>query len=74
MIEKINKNNIHFFIDLKKNSKNEKKHLVGYVKPCKKEMPYIRKGKPKYKSTGELYKKELDLFKIVNPDKVKFEE
>jgi len=74
MIEKINKNNIHFFIDLKKNSKNEKKHLVGYVKPSKKEMPYIRKGKPKYKSTGELYKKELDLFKIVNPDKVKFEE
>jgi hypothetical protein len=32
-------------------------------------MPYIRKGIPKYKSTGELYKKELDLFKIVNPNK-----
>ena len=74
MNEKINKKNIHFFIDLKKNSRNEKKHLVGYIKPLKKEMPYIRKGVPKYKSTGELYKKELDLFKIVNPDKMRFEE
>ena len=74
MNEKINKKNIHFFIDLKKNSRIEKKHLVGYIKPIKKEIPYIRKGIPKYKSTGELYKKELDLFKIVNPDKMRFEE
>ena len=74
MNEKINKRNIHFFIDLKKNSTKEKKNLVGYIKPLKKEMPYIRKGVPKYKSTGELYKKELDLFKIVNPDKLRFEE
>lgn len=71
---KNNKNKIHFFIDLKKYNKNEKKHLVGYIKPFKKEMPYIRKGIPKYKSTGELYKKELDLFKIVNPDKLRYEE
>jgi hypothetical protein len=74
MNEKISISNIHFFMDLKKNSKNEKKHLVGYIKPYKKVMPYIKKGAPKYKSTGELYKKELDLFKIVNPDKMRFEE
>ena len=74
MNEKINKKNIHFFIDLKKSNRIEKKHLVGYIKPIKKEIPYIRKGIPKYKSTGELYKKELDLFKIVNPDKMRFEE
>ena len=74
MNEKISINNIHFFMDLKKNSKNEKKHLVGFIKPYKKVMPYIKKGAPKYKSTGELYKKELDLFKIVNPDKMRFEE
>ena len=29
---------------------------------------------PRYKSTGELYKKELDMFKIVNPEKIKLEE
>ena len=74
MNEKINKNNIHYFINLKKNSKNEQRHLVGYIKPLKKEMPEVRKGIPKYRSTGELYKKELDLFKIVNPDKMRFEE
>ena len=68
------KNKIHLFIDLKKYYKNEKIHLVGYQKPYRKEMPILRKGNPKYKSTGELYKKDLEMFKIVNPDKIKLEE
>lgn len=68
------KNKIHSFIDLKKYYKNEKIHLVGYQKPFRKEIPLIRKGNPKYKSTGELYKKDLEMFKIVNPDKIKLEE
>ena len=69
-----NNNNIHSFIDLKKNYKIEKKLLNGYQKPFIKEIPILRKGIPKYKSTGELYKKELDMFKLVNPDKLKSEE
>lgn len=68
------KNRIHYFLNLKKYYKNEKKHLIGYQKPFRKEMPLIRKGNPKYKSTGELYQKDLDLFKLVNPEKLKIEE
>ena len=68
------KSNIHYFLDLKKYYKNEKNHLIGYQKPFRKEIPLIRKGNPKYKSTGELYKKDLDLFKLVNPEKLKIEE
>ena len=68
------KNNIHSFIDLKKYYKKEKKNLIGYQRPYMKEMPLLRKGIPKYKSTGELYKKDLEMFKLVNPDKIKLEE
>ena len=68
------KNKIHSFIDLKKYYKNEKTHLVGYQKPYRKEVPLLRKGIPKYKSTAELYKKDLEMFKIVNPEKIKLEE
>ena len=67
-------NKIHSFIDLKKYYKNEKIHLIGYQKSYRKEIPLLRKGNPKYKSTGELYKKDLEMFKIVNPDKIKLEE
>ena len=37
-------------------------------------MKYTIKGIPKFISSGELYKKDLDLFKIVNPQKLKIEE
>lgn len=65
---------IHYFIDFKKCHKNEKKFLMGYQKPYRKEIPLLRKGIPKYKSMAELYKKDLEMFKIVNPDKIKLEE
>ena len=68
------KNKIHSFVDLKKSNNDEKKLLIGYQKPFIKEIPKIKKGMPRYKSTGELYKKELDMFKIVNPEKIKLEE
>ena len=47
---------------------------MGYQKSYRKEIPLLRKGIPKYKSTAELYKKDLEMFKIVNPDKIKLEE
>ena len=68
------KDKIHSFKKLKKFYKNEKNHLAGYQKPFNKEIPLLRKGIPKYKSYGELYRKELDMFKIVNPEKIKLQE
>ena len=66
--------NIHSLKDLEKHYKKEKKNLIGYKKPYIKKIPIIKQRIPKYKSTGELYKKEIDLFKLVNPQKLKEEE
>ena len=65
---------IHSLKNLKYFYNKEKNYLIGYQKPFNKEIPLLRKGVPKYKSTGELYRKELDMFKLVNPEKIKLEE
>ena len=67
-------NNIRYCFNLKKYYVKEKKYLVGYQKQMKKEKPLIRKGNAKLKTSGELYKQDLDLLKIVNPKKIKIEE
>jgi len=69
-----NKSNIHSLEDITKEFINEKKHINGFIKPIKRQNLILRKGNPKYKSRKELYKKELDLFKLVNPQKLKMEE
>ena len=65
---------IHSLKNLKYFYNKEKNYLIGYQKPFNKEIPLLRKGVPKYKSTGELYRKELDMFKLVNSEKIKLEE
>ena len=60
--------------DINEEYKKEKQDINGYIKPIKKEPPILRKGYPKYKSGKEIYKKELNLLKLVNPQKLKQEE
>ena len=69
-----NKKNIHSLGNINKEFNKEKKFIGGYTKPIKKRSITLRKGNPKFKSGKELYKKELDLFKLVNPQKLKMEE
>jgi hypothetical protein len=51
----------------------EKKLLNGFIKPIIKEVHY-RKTVPKYNSTVNIYKKEMELYKIVNPIRHKLDE
>ena len=51
----------------------EKKSLVGFNRP-KIKAAYYRKYVPKYKSSINIYKKEWDLYKVVNPIKYKLDE
>ena len=69
-----NKSKVHSLEDITKEFINEKNHINGFIKPIRKQNVILRKGNPKYKSGKELYKKELDLFKLVNPQKLKMEE
>ena len=69
----INKN-ISFISDLKKNYKIEKKLLRGYIRPVSKDGAFYRKIRPRYKSTIDIYKKEIELLNLVNPEMLKIEE
>jgi hypothetical protein len=51
----------------------EKKLLNGFIKPIIKEAHY-RKTVPKYNSTANIYKKEMELYKMVNPIRHKLDE
>ena len=64
---------IRTFYDLDKKCLLEKKSLVGFNKP-KIKNAYYRKYVPKYKSSINIYKKEWDLYKVVNPIKYKLDE
>ena len=66
---------IRSFSIMNKNYKLEKKMLTGYVKPTLKEKLHFRKGTVKYEPFINLYKKELEMYKMVNPIRYKlFEE
>ena len=65
--------NIKTLYDLNKNCSIEKKLLKGFIKPQIKEATY-RKAVPKYKSTINIYKKEWELYKLVNPIRYKLDE
>jgi len=51
----------------------EKKLLNGFIKPIIKEV-HFRKTVPKYNSAANIYKKEMELYKIVNPIRHKLDE
>ena len=72
-LENNNNIDIRTFSDLSKNCYIEKKLLMGFIKPELKERRY-RKNVSKYKSTINIYKKEWELEKIVNPLRYKLEE
>ena len=59
--------------DLNKKLYLEKKQLTGFVKPEIIERSY-RRAVPKYKSTLNIYKKEWELYKTVNPIRYKLDE
>ena len=59
--------------DLNKKCYIEKKLLKGFVKSEIKERTY-RKALPKYKSVLNIYKKEWELYKLVNPIRYKLDE
>ena len=59
--------------DLNKNLYLEKKQLIGFIKPEIVERSY-RRAVPKYKSTLNIYKKEWELYKTVNPIRYKLDE
>ena len=52
----------------------EKKLLPGYVEPTIKEELHLRKGIVKYRPFINLYKKEMELYKMVNPIRYKLSE
>ena len=66
--------NVHSKENITKRYDSEKRHISGFKKPLKKPSVVLRKGKPKFISGKELYKKEMELFKYVNPDIYKREE
>ena len=66
--------NISFIVNLKKKYNMEKKLLCGYIRPVSKDSGFYRKPHPNFKSTADIYKKELDLLSIVNPKILKIEE
>ena len=65
--------NIKTLSDINKNCYLEKKLLKGFIKPKIKERNY-RKVAPKYKSTINIYKKEWEIYKLVNPIRHKLDE
>ena len=65
---------IHFINNMNKKYESEKKLLVGYIKPEVKEEVTFRKGIVKFKSFLDTYKKELELYKMVNPIQYKISE
>ena len=69
-----NKYKVHTLGNIKKENDNESRHINGYVKPLKKHIIITKKGNPKYISGKEVYKKDMDLLKLVNPEKLKIEE
>lgn len=64
---------IRTLYDLDKRCLLEKKSLIGFNKPKIKDA-YYRKYVPKYKSSINIYKKEWELYKVVNPIKYKLDE
>ena len=73
-----NETNIHTKKEMYKDYKIEKRYMNILKKDKKsiKQKPTIilRKGNPKYKSMKLIYKKELDMIKLVNPEIIKKEE
>ena len=65
---------IRTFSVMNKNYKLEKKLLTGYIKPEEKEELHFRKGIIRYKPFINIYKKELELYKMVNPVRYKLSE
>ena len=65
---------IHTMTNINKNFNMEKKLLTGYQKPVIKEQTKFRKGIMKFRSFIETYKKELELYKLVNPIRYKLSE
>ena len=65
---------IHTFSNIYKNFKLEKKLIKRYVKPLIKEEIKIRRGIMKFKSFIDTYKKEIELYKKVNPIRCKLNE
>ena len=65
---------IHTFSNIYKSFKLEKKLIKGYVKPLIKEEIKIRRGIMKFKSFIDTYKKEIELYKKVNPIRCKLNE
>ena len=59
---------------INKNYKLEKKLLKGYIKKKIKEELNLRREKVKYKPFINIYKKELELLKLVNPASQKLDE
>ena len=71
-IQNCDKNNIKTLYDLNKKCRIEKNLLKGFIRPQIKERSF-RKAVPKYKSTMNIYKKEWELYKLVNPIKYKLD-
>ena len=68
-----NKDNVRTSSDLFRKCFEEKKLLKGFIKDKKKEGQF-RKYMPKIKSTINIYKKEWEMEKLVNPTRFKIEE
>ena len=64
---------IHTFSSLKTISNLEKKMLKGFIKPVVKQESIHKKFIPKYNSTVNIIKKEMEMLKIVNPLRVKLD-
>ena len=66
--------NIHSMENINQLFVSEKRHISGYKKPWKKPRIFIKSGNPRFRSGKDVYKKELDLLKLVNPEVIKREE
>ena len=66
-------NNIIGIRTLNKINFNEKKLLKGFIRPEIKEA-HFRKSVPKFNSAINIYKKELEVYKMVNPIRYKLDE
>ncbi len=68
-----NKLHIKTLSDINKNCSIETKLLNGFIMPEIKERN-IRKSMPNYKSAMNIYKKEIEMYKLVNPIRQKLDE
>ena len=71
--ENKDKSNVHTKEKIDMDYTKEKKYIKGYKRQIKKQKLIIKRGNPNFISMKEIYKKELDLVKLVNPDVLKRE-